>query len=86
MGREATGVVVALILVAAMVGVGAIVFGEFFATLVSMKPGMTTAANATIDAIGTNTWSGFNLTTLLPLVLAAGAIIAAVTYYLAGEG
>lgn len=74
------GIVVSLIMVAAMIGVGAIVFQNFFETLDAMDAGAT--GNATIDTIGVNTWAAFDLAALLPLVIGAGAVIAGLVMYL----
>jgi hypothetical protein len=51
---------------------------EVIASTASAMPAVTGAANTTITNITSGAYNGLNLMTVLPVVLAAGAIIAAI--------
>ena len=69
----ATDAPIALIIIAFMVGVGLIVTANVFDILDAKDLG--TAGNATRTTLESNTWSGYDLSALLPIVLGAAAII-----------
>jgi len=73
MAQEATRIPIALIVVAFMVGVGLIVTSNVFTILDAMD--LRASGNATRTSLETNTWSGYDLSALLPIVLGASAVI-----------
>lgn len=76
--RGGAGVVVLLIVIAVGLGVGVVTWSNLDTTLTAMKPGMSATANTTIDSVIANTWSGFNLNTILPIIAAASVVLAAI--------
>lgn len=69
-----TGAVIAVIVAAVLIMVAA----QIIANLSTSMPAVTGAANTTITNITTGSYNGLQLMTILPVVLAAAAIIAAV--------
>ena len=64
---------IALIIVVFVMGVGLIVFANINTILDAQDLG--TLGNATRTTLQTNAYSGFDLGALLPIVIAAGAVI-----------
>lgn len=64
---------IALIVVAFMVGVGMLVTHNVFSILDAKDMGE--AGNATRATLEANTWSGYDLCSLLPIVMGAAALI-----------
>lgn len=64
---------IALIVVAFMIGVGLLVTHNVFSILDAKDLG--SAGNSTRSTLESNTWSGYDLTALLPIVLGAAALI-----------
>lgn len=80
------GVVLALIVVAVTIVIGAVVFARSFATLDALRDGdFTAAANTTIAAVNTDFWSGLDLMRMLLIVIPAGAILGAIFVYMVGR-
>jgi len=68
------GAVLALVVAGILIMVGVLVQVGVHDSI----PAQTGSANTTIEAVQTATLGGYNLMTVLPTVLAAGAIIAAI--------
>ena len=73
MSVSASEVPVTLIIISFMVGIGLIVTTNIFTILDGKNLG--TAGNNTRSSLESNTWSGFDLTALLPIVLGAAGVI-----------
>lgn len=71
---SAVEIPIALVVVAFIIGVGLIVNYNVFDILNEKDLGVT--GNATRASLQANTWAGFDLTTLIPIVLGASAVIA----------
>lgn len=71
---SAVEIPIALVVVAFIIGVGLIVNYNVFDILNDKDLGVT--GNATRASLQANTWAGFDLTTLIPIVLGASAVIA----------
>jgi malonyl CoA-acyl carrier protein transacylase len=68
------GAILAVVIAAILIMVAA----EIVANVSTSMPAVTGAANTTITNITTGTYNGLQLMTVLPVVLAAAAIISAV--------
>lgn len=71
---SAVEIPIALVVVAFVIGVGLIVNYNVFDILDAKDLGAS--GNATRTALEANVWAGFDLTTLIPIVLGASAVIA----------
>lgn len=75
-GQAASTGIVTFIILAMTLMVGGIVFGLFDTAADSLSN--TTAAQAAIDNVTLNTYSGFNVVSIGPIVMAAAVILAVV--------
>ena len=73
MATSASEIPVTLIIVAFMVGIGLIVTSNVFTILDAKNLG--TAGNNTRSTLQSNTWSGYDLAALLPIVLGAAGVV-----------
>ena len=69
--------VIAFVVLAIAIIVGVIVFSYFDSAASSI--GLTTAGTAAVANVTTNTYSGFNIVSIAPIVLAAVVILAIVS-------
>lgn len=71
---SAVEIPIALVVVAFVIGIGLIVNYNVFEILDAKDLGTT--GNATRVQLEANVWAGFDLTTLIPIVLGAAAVLA----------
>lgn len=71
---SAVEIPIALVVVAFVIGIGLIVNYNIFEILDAKDLGTT--GNTTRASLESNVWSGFDLTTLIPIVLGAAAVLA----------
>lgn len=76
--RGVLNVVMGAILAVVVAAVLIMVAAEITANLTSSMPAVTGSANTTITNIANGTYNGLQLMTILPVVLAAAAIISAI--------
>lgn len=67
-----------LVMVSLMMGIGMITNGQVFQIIDDNRPGMSAEFNDTADDLMANTWQGYNLGSLLPIVFGASAVISVV--------
>jgi len=72
--------IIGLVALSVGLGIGVITFANIDTTLVAMKPGLSATANNTIDAVISNTWSAFNLSTITPIIGGATLVLGAVSW------
>jgi len=76
MSMSAAELPIALIIVVFVMGIGLIVFGNINTILDAQAASYNnTSFNSTVTSLQTNAFSGFDLGALLPIVIAAGAVI-----------
>ena len=76
MSMSAAELPIALIIVVFVMGIGLIVFGNINTILDAQAACYNnTSFNSTVTSLQTNAFSGFDLGALLPIVIAAGAVI-----------
>lgn len=75
MSASAAELPIALVIVVFVMGVGLIINSDVNTILDDNRVGNTAAYNATLTNLQTNAYSGFDLGSLLPIVIAAGAVI-----------
>lgn len=80
----ALGLVILLITVVIVLIVGLVVVGQLSSTANTFDLG--TSGNATRSTLFTNVYSAFNLSVLIPVVAAAGALLAIIFAYLGRGG
>jgi competence protein ComGC len=77
---SALALVTMMVVLVTIVIVGLVVVGQLQSTADAMNLG--TSGNATRTTLFTNTYAGFNLAVIIPIVAAAGAILGVVFAYL----
>jgi len=77
----ATNIVMTLVVVAVVILVGAMVFSNIDSSMDTSD--LTNDAQEAINTTKANTYIGFNLMSIMPIVLAAGGILGAIFLYLA---
>lgn len=77
---SALALVVMMITLVIIIIVGLLVVGQLSTTADTMNLG--TSGNATRTTLFTNTYAGFNLAVIIPIIAAAGAILGIVFTYL----
>jgi len=77
---SALGLVIMMITLVIIIIVGLLVVGQLSTTADTMDLG--TSGNATRTTLFTNTYAGFNLAVIIPIIAAAGAILGIVFTYL----
>jgi competence protein ComGC len=81
---SALALVTMMVVLVTITIVGLVVVGQLQTTAEAMNLG--TSGNATRTVLFTNTYAGFNLAVIIPIVAAAGAILGVVFAYLGREG
>jgi len=67
---------ITLVAIALVIGIGLIIQAKVFTVLDGLNLG--TQGNATRTSLETNTWSGFDLAAMLPIVIGGAAVITVV--------
>jgi len=81
--RANTNLVIAVIILAVSIAVGAIVFANAFTVLDGMRDSdFSAAANTTIAGVDTDFWAGMDLVRLLLIIAPAAAALGGLIYYL----
>ena len=80
---SALALVTMMVVLVTIVIVGLVVVGQLQTTAEGMNLG--TSGNSTRTTLFTNTYAGFNLAVIIPIVAAAGAILGVVFAYLGRE-
>jgi competence protein ComGC len=77
---SALALVIMMVSLVIIIIVGLLVVGQLSTTADTMNLG--TSGNATRTTLFTNTYAGFNLAVIIPIIAAAGAILGTVFLYL----